>query len=87
MPAGFRADAHITLDADPGQVWQAPGVAGSHGPAPAAAMDMGNARAWGLRNGAEVAGRTGIGPAGFTGPMVISEWDPPRRLARLLAPP
>jgi len=29
--------------------------------------------------GAEVSARTGIGPAGFTDTMVISEWDPPRR--------
>ena len=29
--------------------------------------------------GAKVSGRTGIGPIGFTDPMVITEWDPPRR--------
>ena len=29
--------------------------------------------------GARVVARTGIGPAGFTDTMVISEWDPPRR--------
>ena len=40
---------------------------------------------WGTRvsgghgTGAEVTGRTGIGPVGFTDHMVITEWDPPRR--------
>jgi hypothetical protein len=29
--------------------------------------------------GASVTGRTGVGPVGFTDPMVITEWDPPRR--------
>jgi hypothetical protein len=29
--------------------------------------------------GAQVTGRTGIGPVGFTDPMVITEWDPPNR--------
>src|ERR1700735_1886067 len=29
--------------------------------------------------GAQVVARTGVGPAGFTDTMVITEWDPPRR--------
>jgi hypothetical protein len=29
--------------------------------------------------GAQVTGRTGVGPIGFTDTMVITEWDPPRR--------
>jgi hypothetical protein len=29
--------------------------------------------------GAKVSGRTGFGPVGFTDPMVITEWLPPRR--------
>jgi uncharacterized protein YndB with AHSA1/START domain len=29
--------------------------------------------------GGRVVARTGIGPAGFTDTMIISEWDPPRR--------
>jgi hypothetical protein len=29
--------------------------------------------------GASVTGRTGIGPFGFTDPMLITEWDPPNR--------
>ena len=42
---------------------------------------------WGTRArgghgiGAEVTGWTGIGAVGFTDPMVITEWDPPRRCA------
>jgi hypothetical protein len=29
--------------------------------------------------GAKVTGRTGIGPVGFTDPMLITQWQPPRR--------
>lgn len=31
--------------------------------------------------GAELVGRTGVGPLGFTDPMVITEWAPGRRVA------
>jgi len=52
-----------------------------------AAVDWSRQREWiwatrvsgGHGTGAEVTGRTGVGPIGFTDPMVITEWDPPRR--------
>ena len=62
------------MDAAPEQVWRV-------------AVDWPRQREWmwgtrvrgGHGVGAEVTGWTGIGPAGFTDPMVITEWDPPRR--------
>ena len=66
--------AGVLLDADPERVWRL-------------AVDWPRQREWilGTRTeggqgvGAAVTGRTGIGPVGFTDPMVITDWDPPRR--------
>jgi len=66
--------ARVTVPADPERVWRA-------------ATDWSRQREWiwgtrvtgGHGVGAEVTGRTGIGPVGFTDTMVITEWDPPRR--------
>jgi len=68
--------ARIVVRADPARVWQR-------------AMDWSRQSEWipatTVRGsdgvGAEVVARTGIGPAGFTDTMVITEWDPPRRCA------
>jgi len=74
MPTPLRIAAEVTVDAEPGRVWRA-------------AVDWPRQREWiwatrvtgGHGTGAEVTGWTGIGPVGFTDPMVITEWDPPRR--------
>jgi Polyketide cyclase / dehydrase and lipid transport len=74
MPTPLRIAAEVTVDAEPGRVWRA-------------AVDWPRQREWiwatrvtgGQGTGAEVTGWTGIGPIGFTDPMVITEWDPPRR--------
>ncbi len=62
------------VDAKPERVWQA-------------ATDWARQHEWiwatrvhgGRGVGAEVTGWTGIGAIGFTDPMVITGWDPPRR--------
>ncbi|HEV3291980.1 MAG TPA: SRPBCC family protein [Streptosporangiaceae bacterium] len=74
MPTPIRIAARVTVDAEPERVWQV-------------AVDWPRQREWiwatrvrgGHGMGADVTGWTGIGPVGFTDPMVISEWDPPRR--------
>ena len=74
MATPFDITARVTVAADPARVWQA-------------AVDWPGQRRWILATtvtggqgvGAQVTGRTGLGPAGFTDPMVITEWDPPRR--------
>jgi carbon monoxide dehydrogenase subunit G len=74
MPTALQVAAQVTVDADPERVWQA-------------AVDWPRQREWiwgtrvhgGHGTGAEVVGWTGIGPVGFTDPMVITDWDPPRR--------
>jgi uncharacterized protein YndB with AHSA1/START domain len=75
MPTPLRIAAQVTVDAEPGRVWRA-------------ATDWPRQREWiwatrvrgGHGAGAQVTGWTGIGPLGFSDPMVITEWDPPRRL-------
>jgi carbon monoxide dehydrogenase subunit G len=74
MPTALQVAAEVMVDAEPEQVWQA-------------AVDWPRQREWiwatrvrgGHGAGAEVTGWTGIGPVGFTDPMVITDWDPPRR--------
>src|SRR5215471_3317534 len=74
MPTPLRIAAQVTVAAEPAATWRA-------------AVDWPRQRGWiwatrvsgGHGTGAEVTGRTGIGPIGFTDPMVITEWDPPRR--------
>ena len=74
MPTPLRIASQVTVDAGPERVWRA-------------AVDRPRQREWiratrvrgGHGAGAEVTGWTGIGPLGFTDPMVITEWDPPRR--------
>lgn len=76
MGTPFDVTAQVTVAADPTRVWQA-------------AVDWPSQHRWipatrvhgGQGLGARVTGRTGLGPAGFTDPMVITEWDPPRRCA------
>ncbi len=66
--------AGVTVPASPQQVWDV-------------AMDWSRQHEWmlgtdvrgGTGVGAQVEARTGLGPAGFTDTMVITEWDPPRR--------
>jgi Polyketide cyclase / dehydrase and lipid transport len=66
--------ARITLAEPPERVWQV-------------ALDWSRQHEWiwatrvsgGAAAGAAVAARTGLGPAGFTDTMEITEWDPPRR--------
>lgn len=66
--------AHVIVPAGADQVW-------------ALAMDWDRQRDWmlatqvsgGTGAGAQVQGRTGLGPLGFTDTMEITEWDPPRR--------
>jgi hypothetical protein len=66
--------ARITLAEPPARVWQV-------------ALDWSRQHEWiwatrargGAAAGAEVVARTGLGPAGFTDTMEITEWDPPRR--------
>ena len=74
MPTPLRIAAQVTVAAEPAATWRA-------------AVDWPRQREWiwatrvsgGHGPGAEVTGWTGIGPIGFTDPMVITEWDPPRR--------
>ncbi|HEX3491116.1 MAG TPA: SRPBCC family protein [Streptosporangiaceae bacterium] len=73
MPA-LEITSRIRVRADPQRVWDL-------------AMDWGRQREWvpatvvrgGSAVGAEVVARTGLGRAGFTDTMVITEWTPPRR--------
>jgi carbon monoxide dehydrogenase subunit G len=66
--------SRIRVQADPQRVWEL-------------AMDWSRQREWipatvargGTGVGARVEARTGVGPAGFTDTMVITEWAPPRR--------
>jgi Polyketide cyclase / dehydrase and lipid transport len=66
--------ARITLAEPPARVWQV-------------ALDWSRQHEWiwatrargGAAAGAAVVARTGLGPAGFTDTMEITEWDPPRR--------
>ena len=66
--------ARVTLAESPARVWQV-------------ALDWSRQHEWiwatrvsgGAAAGAAVVARTGIGPAGFTDTMEITEWDPPRR--------
>jgi carbon monoxide dehydrogenase subunit G len=74
MPTALQVAAQVAVDATPEQVWRA-------------VVDWPRQHEWiwatrvrgGHGIGAEVTGWTGIGPVGFTDPMVITEWDPPRR--------
>lgn len=74
MPVSLIVTAGITLPADPQRVWDL-------------AVDWSRQREWiwatrtsgGHGTGAVVTGRTGIGPAGFTDTMLITEWNPPQR--------
>ncbi|HEX5189990.1 MAG TPA: SRPBCC family protein [Streptosporangiaceae bacterium] len=74
VPASLTISAGATVAADPRAVWDL-------------AVDWAAQRRWiwatttsgGHGLGAAVTGRTGIGRAGFTDTMVITEWDPPRR--------
>jgi Polyketide cyclase / dehydrase and lipid transport len=74
MPTPLRIAAEITVDAGPDLIWRT-------------AVDWPRQHEWiwgtrvrgGHGTGAEVIGRTGIGPIGFTDRMVITEWDPPHR--------
>lgn len=68
--------AGVVVNAAQDQVWEL-------------ALDWARQREWiwatrvegGHGLGAGVTGWTGVGPVGFTDPMVITEWDPPRRCA------
>jgi len=74
MPASLTVRAGVLVRADPERVWEL-------------AVDWARQREWvwatrtrgGHGVGAAVVGRTGVGPIGFTDPMVITTWDPPRR--------
>ena len=74
MPTPLQIAARVTVAAEPAATWRA-------------ATDWPRQHEWiwatrvsgGHGTGAEVTGRTGIGPIGFTDRMVITEWDPPRR--------
>ena len=74
MGTPFDVAARVTVAAGPDRVWEA-------------VVDWSGQHRWILATrvsggqgvGAEVTGRTGFGPAGFTDQMVITEWDPPRR--------
>jgi len=74
MPTPLRIAARVTVPAEPAVTWRT-------------ATDWPRQHEWiwatrvrgGHGTGAEVTGWTGIGPIGFTDPMVITEWDPPRR--------
>jgi hypothetical protein len=80
MPTPLRIAAQVTVAAKPERGWQA-------------AVDWPRQRDWiwatgvhgGHGAGAEVTGRTGIGPVAFTDPMAIAESGPPRR-CRLFSP-
>jgi len=70
----LTVSAGVVVQADQERVW-------------ALALDWSRQREWiwattvdgGQGLGAHVSGRTGIGPLGFTDPMLITHWDPPRR--------
>jgi carbon monoxide dehydrogenase subunit G len=70
----LEISSRIVVRADPSRVWER-------------AMDWSRQGEWmpatTVRGsdgvGARVVARTGVGPAGFTDTMVITEWDPPRR--------
>src|SRR5450432_2850004 len=74
MSAQLEITSRVLIAAEPERVWQV-------------AMDWSRQHEWiwatqvrgGAGAGAEVVARTGIGLAGFTDTMVITEWDPPRR--------
>jgi Polyketide cyclase / dehydrase and lipid transport len=74
MPTPLQLVAEVPVDAAPEAVWRA-------------AVDWPRQHEWiwgtrvrgGQGTGAEVTAWTGIGPIGFTDPMVITGWDPPRR--------
>jgi carbon monoxide dehydrogenase subunit G len=74
MSALLEVTSQVMVQAEQERVWQA-------------VVDWPRQREWvwatrvhgGQGAGAEVVGRTGIGPIGFTDTMVITEWDPPRR--------
>ena len=74
MAGELEITARITLAEPPARVWQV-------------ALDWSRQHEWiwatrvsgGAAAGAAVAARTGLGPAGFTDTMEITEWDPPRR--------
>ncbi len=74
VPARLTIAAGVTVRASPERVWSL-------------AVDWPRQREWiwatrttgGQGHGARVTARTGIGPVGFTDPMVITVWDPPRR--------
>ena len=74
MAEELEITARITLAEPPARVWQV-------------ALDWSRQHEWiwatrvsgGAAAGAAVAARTGLGPAGFTDTMEITEWDPPRR--------
>ncbi|MGH3398171.1 MAG: SRPBCC family protein, partial [Streptosporangiaceae bacterium] len=74
LMAALEITSRIQVRADPQLVWEL-------------AMDWSRQREWvpatvvrgGTGVGAQVVARTGIGPAGFTDTMVITEWEPPRR--------
>jgi carbon monoxide dehydrogenase subunit G len=74
MTTNLEITARIRLPAPAARVWQV-------------ALDWSRQHEWiwatqvsgGTGTGAGVTARTGLGPAGFTDTMVITEWDPPRR--------
>ena len=74
MPVSLVVTAGVTVPAGPERVWDL-------------AVNWSRQREWiwatrtsgGHGAGATVTGWTGIGPAGFTDTMLITEWDPPRR--------
>ena len=74
MPVSLIVAAGVTVPGGPERVWDL-------------AVDWSRQREWvwatrtsgGHGAGAAVTARTGIGPAGFTDTMLITEWDPPRR--------
>jgi len=74
MPTPFRLTAKVTVDGEPETVWRA-------------VVDWPRQHEWiwgtrvsgGHGTGARVTGLTRLGPARFTDPMLITEWDPPRR--------
>jgi carbon monoxide dehydrogenase subunit G len=74
MTAPVAVSSRVVVAAAPDRVWQE-------------VVDWAGQRRWiigtrvhgGQGEGATVAGRTGIGPLGFTDTMVITRWEPPRR--------
>ena len=76
MPPPLEITSRVLVPAAPQQVWDL-------------AMDWSRQGDWmpgtrvrgGAGVGAEVVAWSGIGPAGFTDTMVITEWEPPHRFA------